>query len=98
MLWPLKDSISGSIINGMNTATKMLEAMRRNPRDWRIEQLHTVARQYGITVRSDGGSHQVFSHSAVAEVACVPAHRPIKPIYIRQFLALVDSVKEACHD
>jgi hypothetical protein len=24
----------------------------------------------------------------------VPAHRPIKPIYIRQFLILVDSVKE----
>lgn len=82
----------------MNAATKMLEAMRHNPRDWRIEQLCTVARQYGMTVRSDGGSHRVFSHAAVAEMACVPAHRPIKPIYVRQFLALVDSIKEACHD
>lgn len=24
----------------------------------------------------------------------VPAHRPIKPVYIRQFLKLVDSIKE----
>jgi hypothetical protein len=24
----------------------------------------------------------------------VPAHRPIKPVYIRQFLLLVDAVKE----
>jgi hypothetical protein len=40
----------------MNTATKLLEAMRRHPLDWRIEQLQTVARQYGIDWRQDGSS------------------------------------------
>lgn len=78
----------------MNTATKLLEAMRANPRDWRIENLHTVARQHGIEVRSHGGSHQVFSHSHVPDILSVPAHRPIKPVYIRAFVALCDKVKE----
>lgn len=79
----------------MNTATKLLEAMRNNPRDWRIEQLHTLARQFGLAVRSEGGSHHVFSHDVVAEVLSVPAHRPIKPVYVRRFVALIDQVKES---
>ena len=33
----------------MNSATKLFEAMRRNPLDWRIEQLQTVARQHSMT-------------------------------------------------
>lgn len=78
----------------MNTATKLLESMRNNPRDWRIEQLHTVARQFDITIRSEGGSHHVFTHEAVIDIVSVPAHRPIKPVYVRQFVALVDKVKE----
>jgi len=79
----------------MNTATKLLEAMRRNPLDWRIEQFQTVARQYGVSVRCEGGSHHVFSHPAVPDILSVPAHRPIKPVYVRQFVALVDKVKES---
>lgn len=38
----------------MNAATKLLEAMRRNPLNWRIEQFQTVARQYGVSVRCEG--------------------------------------------
>jgi predicted RNA binding protein YcfA (HicA-like mRNA interferase family) len=79
----------------MNTAAKLLSAMRNNPRDWRIEHLLTVAGQFGITVRGAGGSHCVFSHEAVPEVVVVPAHRPIKPVYVRQFVAQVDKVKES---
>jgi len=79
----------------MNAATKLLEAMRRNPLDWRIEQLQTVARTTGVTVRCEGGSHHVFSHPVVPDIVSVPAHRPIKPVYVRQFVALVDKVKES---
>ena len=62
-----------------SAAAKLLQAMRRQPLDWRIEQLQTVARQHGIDWRHDGGSHCVF----------VRAHRPIKPIYVKKFVALV---------
>lgn len=78
----------------MNKQTKLLDAMRNNPRDWRIDDLISVARQFEIGCRNHGGSHHIFSYPGVEDDVSVPAHRPIKPIYIRQFLILVDSVKE----
>lgn len=78
----------------MNKRTKLLDAMRNNPRDWRIDDLIAVARQFEIECRNHGGSHHIFSYPGVEDDVSVPAHRPIKPIYIRQFLLLVDSVKE----
>lgn len=78
----------------MNKGAKLLEAMRNNPRDWRIDDLITVARQFGIECRNHGGSHHVFSYPGVDADLSVPAHRPVKPIYVRQFLLLLDAVKE----
>ena len=69
--------------------------MRNNPRDWQIGQLLTVAKKLAVECRSQGGSHHVFSHPAVAAIVSVPAHRPIKPAYVRQFVALIDKVKES---
>jgi hypothetical protein len=30
----------------------------------------------------------------MAEIVTVPAHRPIKPVYVRQFVMLADKAKE----
>ena len=59
--------------------------MQSNPKDWRIEQLETVAKQYGVAIRKTGESHVVFDHENWIELLCVPAHRPIKPIYVKKF-------------
>jgi predicted RNA binding protein YcfA (HicA-like mRNA interferase family) len=64
--------------------------MRANPRDWRIESLEVVARRYGMVVRKTGGSHVVFMHPGSDIAVTVPSGRPIKPVYIGQFLALLD--------
>lgn len=79
----------------MSKRAKLLDAMRNNLRDWRIDDLLTVARQFDIECRNSGGSHHVFGFPGVEMDVTVPAHRPIKPIYIRQFLLLVDAVKES---
>jgi len=72
----------------MNTATKLLKAMRHQPLNWRIEQLQTVARQCGVDWRHDGTSHCVFIR-ADGKTLPVPAHRPIKPIYVKKFVRFV---------
>lgn len=72
----------------MNVAAKLFEAMCRNPRDWRLEQMQTVAKQHGIDWRHDGTSHCVFVRADGATLP-VPARRPIKPIYVKKFVALV---------
>lgn len=76
----------------MGKREKLLEKMRTNPRDWRIEQLEIIAKDLGVNIRKTGGSHVVFDHSSWIELLCVPAHRPIKPIYIKKFLSLVDTL------
>ncbi len=77
----------------MGTADKLLDKMKNNPHDWRIETLLSVAEKYGIEVRNHGGSHYVFSVADSELAVTVPAHRPIKPVYFRQFLLLVEQVK-----
>lgn len=72
----------------MNTAAKLLQAMAQNPADWRLEQLQTVARRHGIDWRHEGGSHCVFVR-ADGRTLPVPAHRPIKAVYVLKFVELV---------
>lgn len=36
-------------------------AMKNNPRDWRIDDLIAVARQFGIECRNHGGSHHILA-------------------------------------
>jgi predicted RNA binding protein YcfA (HicA-like mRNA interferase family) len=76
----------------MSKAEKTLDKMRRNPRDWRIEDVEIVALRNGIEVRKPGGSHAIFFHAASGRQLSVPAKRPIKPVYIEAFIALLDEI------
>ncbi len=72
----------------MSKADKILEKMRNNPRDWRIDSLKIVARAHNIEWRQRGTSHVVFVRSD-GRTLPVPARRPIKPIYIKKFVEFV---------
>lgn len=76
--------------------SKILRKMRQNQIGWRLEDLQTVAEENFVQWRRPGrgGSHVIFSASGVREIVCVPAKRPIKPVYIKQFLALIDALGE----
>lgn len=74
----------------MTTTHKLLAKMRHNPRDWRIEELETIAKYYGINVRKSGGSHFVFDHPEWVELLSIPSRRPIKPIYVKKLVSLID--------
>lgn len=72
---------------------KRLEKIRRNPRDWRIEEIQSIADRLSIEWLHDGGSHVIF-RSPHGEHLSIPARRPIKPIYIAKFLSLIDCIQE----
>jgi predicted RNA binding protein YcfA (HicA-like mRNA interferase family) len=76
----------------MSKADKTILKMRDNPRDWTIDSLEIIAKRLGIQVRKSGGSHVVFMHEDSDLVVTVPSRRPIKPVYIQQFLALLDDL------
>ena len=77
----------------MTKAEKLLARMRNNPRDWAIDDLMTLASRYGIEWRQPGTSHVTFSRVGFAPLT-VSAHKPIKPLYVIRFVALVDSIGE----
>ena len=73
----------------MSKADKNLDKMRVNPTNWRIEELQAIARHHNIEWRHDGGSHCVFITPA-GKTLPVPARKPIKTIYIKKFLLLLE--------
>jgi len=53
-----------------------------------------MAERNGVDVDHDGTSHVVFRHPTAGRLV-VPAARPIKPYYIRSFVAYIDRLEEA---
>ncbi len=76
----------------MGKAHKILSAMEINPLDWRIEQVKTVAAAFGLTVHCPGGSHHIVRHQNGNKVS-IPAHRPIKAVYIKNLVRLINTGK-----
>lgn len=78
----------------MNGA-KLLDAMRANPRDWRIADIERVCAAFGAACtapRKD--SHDKVAPQAMPMILTIPAHRPIKPVYIRDLIRFMDAVRE----
>lgn len=75
----------------MTAAAKILGRMRNNPTGWRIEDLKTVAEWFNIQYRQPGTSHVTFRHPTGAKLT-IPARKPIKPVYVKKFLQLIDEV------
>jgi len=78
----------------VSNAAKLLDQMRRNPLDWRIDELRLVAERNGLTVQQGKGSHVKFSHSSLPTILAIPAGRPIKPIYVTRLISLIDKVNQ----
>ena len=73
----------------MSGADETLARMKNNPLDWRIDSLKSIADSRAIEWREPSGGHTVFRHPNGAKLS-VPAKRPIKPIYVRKFVKLVE--------
>ena len=77
----------------MSSTDKTFKKMCNNPNDWRIGDLEAIAERYGVGTRKRGGSHVVFHHPSWLDILCVPARRPIKAIYIKKFVALIEMLE-----
>lgn len=78
----------------MAAADKLLDRMRVNPRDWRVEDVQAVCEGFGIACTAPRkGSHYKVKHVGMTEILTIPAHRPIKPVYIRELVRFIDVVR-----
>lgn len=76
----------------MNTRTKRFERMRSHPSDgWTIEDVQAVCAEFGFyCIPPRSGSHYKVAPPSKTEALPIPAHRPIKPVYIRKLVALIE--------
>ena len=76
--------------------TKRLEAMRANPSgNWTIADVDRLCSEHGMLCEParGGGSHYKVGHPRIARKLTVPFKRPIKTVYIRMLVELVDEVR-----
>lgn len=78
----------------MTKIDKILKKMRNNPRGWQMADLEVIAYRFKMTVRKGKGSHVSFAHAKWRAILTVPAHRPVKPIYVKKFVSLIDTLEE----
>lgn len=78
----------------MASADKLLERMRSSPQDWRIDDVASVCAGFGIACTAPRkGSHYKVKHVDMAAILTIPAHRPVKPVYIRDLVRFIDTVR-----
>lgn len=74
----------------MSGADKKLKKMKLNPKGWLIEDVKTVAAHFGLEIRNPGGSHVVLMKKGLANILSVPARRPIKEVYIKKLIKMIE--------
>ena len=74
----------------MGKIEKLLAKMRNNPQNWKMEDVDRIAGYYGFEKRLASGSHVTFKHPSLTTILTVPARKPIKPVYIKKLLKLID--------
>ncbi len=71
---------------------KRLERIRKNPNNVSFEELRTLLLDFGFRLERSSGSHHVFRIDLNGEPSniTIPFVRPVKAIYVRQALGLIE--------
>ena len=81
----------------MTKSDKLLTRMRQNPAgDWTIGDIERVCAGLGwlCLPPSGGGSHWKVAAPDDDTILTLPAKRPVKPIYIRKLLAMMERLTD----
>lgn len=79
----------------MARGAKIVDEMRVNPRaNWTIADVEKVCEAYGISCKSPKrGSHYTLKHERIAGLLTIPARRPVKQLYVRLLVQMVDALE-----
>jgi hypothetical protein len=74
----------------------LLGEMKRNPQGgWTIKDVETVCGQHGLICSAPKrGSHYKVNRPGYRAIVTVPFKRPIKPVYIRRLVYLIEYGKD----
>ena len=80
----------------MSKRQKRLERIRQQPNNVSLDDLRRVLEDYGFEYRQTVGSHYTFSYvvGGQTKLFVVPFRRPVKPVYVKRALKLIDRIIE----
>ena len=80
----------------MSKRQKRLDRIRQNPKNVSLENLRRVLEDYGFEYKRTVGSHYTFCYTVGGETKLftVPFKRPVKTVYVRRALKLIDLIIE----
>ena len=78
----------------MSKRRKRLERIRQNPTNVSLDELRHVLEDYGFEYKQTVGSHYTFRYGLCGQtnVLVVPFRRPLKPIYVKRAVKLIDQM------
>ena len=81
----------------MSKRKKLLKRLRNNPKNVSFEQLRSLLEAYGIILDRVSGSHHIFVVQIGDEEfnLPIPYRHPLKPVYVKKALDLIDDVVAA---
>ena len=87
------DDTAYSIIRRVARAERLLASMQANPKaDWKPVDVRALARAYDLTFRQRGTS-QAVATNALGQHSTISMHKPIKPVYIKRLVQLIEAAQ-----
>lgn len=72
---------------------KELQKIKNDPKSVTPERLETLCKKYGFMWR-EGSNHSITTHPLLQESFPIPRHKPIKPVYVKQIIKMIEKVIE----
>jgi predicted RNA binding protein YcfA (HicA-like mRNA interferase family) len=80
----------------MSQFDKLYAQIVNNPKDVTLNDLDKLLRRYGFNCRQPGkgSSHFTYYHPELPDILTIPKERPIKAVYVKQAITLMQKLKE----
>jgi hypothetical protein len=70
---------------------RLLEELRKNPKNVRFERLCKIVEAFGFTIRGGKGSHKIYVRKGIIEILNFQNNGgKAKPYQVRQFIKIVE--------
>ena len=70
---------------------KDLEKIKSDPNSVTPDQLKRICKKYGF-VSKNGANHDIISHDNLDRSFPIPRHEPIKRIYVKQVIKMIEEI------
>ena len=72
---------------------KELQKIKNDPKSVTPERLETLCKKYGFMWR-EGRNNSITTHPLLHESFPIPRHKPIKPVYVKKIIKMIEKVIE----